>query len=359
MRTYRRLLLKEFIPFLILGIVFFALILVLADVFSNLWRYLNREIPFSQAILVSLLYAPKALSYSLPIGAMFAAAFALGTLGSRNELIAVFGSGVSLFRFVLPILIVAAVLSIGGYILEDKAAIPMMKKRNALSDQLLGIKDSKNRSKAVAIADKGKIVYYADYYNDGNQTLTGLTVLKMNESGDFMMRIDAEKATWENEGLWRMEGCRVFTVDESGDVVQKIYGKYRDEAICETPSTFRLDTRELDEMTGREARGWIVTQKNAGLPYKAFQAEFYQRFTISLTPFLVVLFSGALGGRFKRNILLMSLLSSLGLSSAWYIVRMISTLLSELGMVSPLMGAVVPYTAFLALGGWLFRHART
>lgn len=359
MKTYRRLLLKEFIPFLLLGVIFFALILVLADVFSNLWRYLNREIPFSQAIIVSLLYAPKALSYSIPIGAMFAAAFALGTLGSRNELIAVFGSGVSLFRFVVPILVIAALLSLGEYLLEDRAVIPMMKKRTVLSDELLGIKDSKNRSRVVAIADKGQIVYYADYYNDGNQTLSGLTVLRLDESGVFLMRIDAEKATWDESGIWRLEGCRVFTMDESGEVTQDIHEKYRDDAICENPSTFRLDTRELDEMTGREARQWIVKQKNAGLPYKAFQAEYYQRFTISLTPFLVVLFSGALGGRFKRNILLMSLLTSLGLSSAWYVVRMIATLLSELGMISPLMGAVVPYTAFLALGGWLFRHART
>ena len=80
---------------------------------------------------------------------------------------------------------------------------------------------------------------------------------------------------------------------------------------------------------------------------------------MALTPFLVVLFAGALGGRFKRNVLLISLLASLGLSSAWYIIRMISTLVSEIGMVSPLVGAIVPYIAFLALGAWLFRYAKT
>jgi len=359
MRMFRRLILKEFIPFLLLGVLFFALILVLADVFTNLWRYLNREVPFEQAIMVSFMYGPKALTFALPIGSMFAAAFALGNLGARNELIAVFGSGVPLTRFVMPILMIAVLLSAGGFILEDRVAIPMMKMRNQVSRELLGIQDSRNRSRAVAIARQGRVIYYADYYNDEKQILTGLTVIRLDENNRFHKRIDAEQATWDETGSWLMEGCRVYYNGADEEILQENFERYRDDQVDENPSTFRLDTRKLEEMTESEARLWIETQKKAGLPYKLYQAEYYQRFTMALTPFLVVLFAGALGGRFKRNVLLMSLLASLGLSSAWYIIRMISTLISVIGMVSPLVGAVVPYLGFLALGGWLFRHAKT
>jgi len=359
MKTFRTLLLREFIPFLLLGVLFFSLILVLADVFTNLWRYLNRDIPFSQAILVSFLYAPKAVSFALPIGSMFAAAFALGNLGARNELIAVFGSGVPLIRFVLPILLIAVFLSFGGFVVEDRLAIPMMKKRNILSKELLGIQELKNRSRAVAIAREGRVTYYADYYNDESLTLTGLTVVRLDENNHFFKRIDADLATWDGSGTWLMKGCRVFTDAGDNEIRQTRYERYRDDYVDEEPATFRLDTRELVEMNGKEVRLWIKTQKKAGLPYKAYQAEYYQRYTTALTPFLVVLFAGALGGRFKRNILLMSLLTSLGLSAAWYIIRMIATLLSQIGIVSPLLGAVVPYLGFLALGSWLFRYAKT
>ncbi|MDF1568107.1 MAG: LptF/LptG family permease [Spirochaetaceae bacterium] len=359
MRMFRRLLIREFIPFFLLGILFFALILILADVFTNLWRYLNREVPFGQAIMVSFLYGPKALSYALPIGSMFAAAFALGNLGARNELIAVFGSGVPLIRFAAPILVIAAIISVGGYVLEDQFAIPMMKERNAKSKELLGIQDSANRSRAVAIARGGRVVYYADFYNDENKTLSGLTVIILDDQDAFMTRIDAERAIFEESRGWLLEGCRVFRADADGEIIQERFQRFRDPMVDEEPATFRLDTRELEEMDGVEARQWIETQKRAGLPYKSFQAKYYQRFTMALTPFLVVLFSGAIGGRFKRNILLMSLLASLGLSSAWYIVRMISTLLAEIGMISPLVGAAAPYIGFLALGVWIFRYAKT
>jgi len=359
MKTFSKLLLREFIPFLLLGILFFTLILVLADIFTNLWRYLNRDIPFSQAIIISFLYAPKALSYALPIGSMFAAAFALGNLGARNELIAVFGSGVPLIRFVLPILLIAGLLSIGGFVIEDRLAIPLMKKRNQLSKELLGIQDSKNRSRAVAIAREGHVIYFADYYNDERYSLTGLTVIRLDDNDMFFKRIDAQRATWDESGTWLMEGCRVYTKDGSGSIIQERFERYRDNTVDEDPATFRLDTRELVEMNRAEARLWIQTQKKAGLPYKTYQAEYYQRYTTALTPFLVVLFAGALGGRFKRNVLLMSLLVSLALSAAWYIIRMIATLISQIGIVSPLLGAVVPYIGFLALGAWMFRYAKT
>ncbi len=359
MRTFGRLLLKEFLPFLAVGVLFFALILVMADIFTNLWKYLNRDIGFFQAFYVSILYAPRALSFALPIGSMFAAAFALGNLGSRNELIAVFGAGVSLWRFVIPIMVWAVLLSLGGYMLEDRVAIPLMRERSQVSKELLGMQDSRSRSRAVAIARGGRVVYYADYYNDESRTLTGVTVIEMRPDGGFLKRIDAERATWDDSGTWLLEAVRVFRDDGTKNIIQERYERYREPLIDESPETFQLDTRELDEMTSAEARQWINTQKRVGLPYKALQAEYYQRFTMSLTPFLVVFFAAALGGRFKRNVLLLSLLSSLGLSVSWYIVRMISTLLAELGMIPPIASAVVPFIGFLLLGVWLFKQART
>ncbi len=132
MKLFVKLLFKEFIPYFFLGILFFTLILFLADLFSNLWKYLSNDIPFSKAFFVSVLYIPTGIMYSLSIGTMFASAFTLGNLGTRNELIAIFGSGISLFRFILPLAILALFISIWSFFLEDKIAIPEMKTQQFL-----------------------------------------------------------------------------------------------------------------------------------------------------------------------------------------------------------------------------------
>jgi lipopolysaccharide export system permease protein len=359
MRLFRRLLLREFVPMALLAIFFFALMIVMADLFANLWRYLNQDVPVNRVLYVSLLYVPRSVSWALPVGSLFAAAYALGVLGSRNELIAVFGTGVSLHRFVLPLLLVAAVLGVGGFFLEDRLAIPLVKRRKAISSELLSLSDSGSNARVTAIASGGLVVYHADYYDDERQTLTGLTVVEINEESRFVRRIDAAKAVWTDDGDWLLEGCRIFVPDENGDVVQLYRERYVDPEVNEPPSTFRRESREIDEMDTKEAASWIVSQRKAGLPYRGLQSEFYGRFTMALTPFLVVLFAGALGGRFRRNVLLMSLLTSLVLAVGWYVSRMITTLLARIGLMPPLAGAVLPFVLFLSLGFFLFRKART
>ena len=365
MRLYRRLLLKEFIPYFLLGLLFFTLILLLADIFSNLWRYLNEDVPFSKAILVSLFYVPTAMAYALPIGSMFAGAFSLGNIGARNELIAIFGSGVRLIRFVRPMLFLAAFLSVAAFILDDKFAIPFTKRRTILSKELLNIEDIRDRAGAIAIVEGGKVIYFADYYSDEQMLLTGVTIIRLNDDGGFRTRLDAGVAEWQSSkedagtGKWLLKDCRIYNEESNGDISQRNLLSYTADWINEKPETFRLDTRKLKEMNAVDAWSWIENQKRAGLPYRKHQSEYFQRFTTALTPFLVVFFSGALAGRFKRNILLMSLLASLGLSSAWYIARLVFTLLSEAGFLLPLTGAIIPYVVFLFIALYLFRTTRT
>ncbi len=221
---------------------------------------------------------------------MFAAAFSLGNLGARNELIAIYGSGVPLFRFIIPILVFALLLSIGGYFFEDQIAIPALKERNIYSKELLNIQDPMSRSQVAVIALKGQVVYYADYYNDEDKTLSDLTIVIQSADGDFIKRIDAEKSLWDEEsGRWQLIACRVFSESEKGEIIQEYFENYQDERLIERPETFRLDTREIEEMRGKEARLWIEQQRRAGLPFRGHQAKLYRMFLESrskITPYL-------------------------------------------------------------------------
>ena len=83
----------------------------------------------------------------------------------------------------------------------------------------------------------------------------------------------------------------------------------------------------------------IKSLKKAGLPFREQLTEYYRRFSFALTPFIVSIVSSALGGRFKKNILLMSLVVSLVISVGYYVLQMVSVLFAKLGYISPLVGA--------------------
>lgn len=347
-----------FLPFFAGAIVFFVLILELIDLFGNLWRYLALDVPLLSIAKVGALYLPTCLSYALPVALLFATAYTLGSLYAKNELVAVFSSGTSLPVFVLPLIFFSVLLSFSSYFFADGVVLQTVKAKSDYSRTLLGFKVSLSNADVAVIAKDGKIVYRAEYYDDNTKTLTGLTVIERDEKGDPVARTEAASARWD-ETKWTLSRVRRFERTETGDWAEKDYGSMARLELDEPPSTFRSQNRDTAEMSVAELGTYVTFLKRAGLPFQGALAERHKRIAFSLAPFIVVLISSALGGRFRKNVLLMSLLSSLLVATGYYVTQMVTMLLAKTGLLPPALGAWAPFGLFGLIGLLLFRKART
>lgn len=84
-----------------------------------LWRYIDeivgKGLPFT-AIVELLFYATSTLiPLGLPLSTLLAAIMTMGNLGENNELLALKAAGISLFRIMRPIIVVAILISIGSF----------------------------------------------------------------------------------------------------------------------------------------------------------------------------------------------------------------------------------------------------
>jgi lipopolysaccharide export system permease protein len=359
MKVLHKMIMKDFIPTLMVALIFFVMILQLVDIFANLWRYLNADVPMSAILKVTLLYIPKCVSFALPISVLFSISYTLGNYYANNELIAVFGSGYSLYQITRPLLIFALILSMGGYFFEDRVVIPTFKEKNHMSREILGQTVSFSNSNVAVLSHKNRVIYNADFYNDRRQSLTGVTVLFLDEEGRFDFRVDGNSATWE-EDQWKIKNARIYLYDERHEFIKEdFHSSWQHELLDEPPDSFKRISRDVAEMNSAEAKAWIESLKRTGFPYKGALTEYYQRISFALTPLVVALLSCSLGGRFKKNILLMSLLSSLVVSVIYYVAQMVMVLLAKLGYIPPLYGAWAAFLIFLGVGALLFRTAQT
>jgi lipopolysaccharide export system permease protein len=71
-----------------------------------------------------------------------------------------------------------------------------------------------------------------------------------------------------------------------------------------------------------------------------------------------MILSISMGGRFKKNILLMTLLTSLSSAVIFYVMEMVSMMLSKLGFIPPMAGAWFPVVVFIFVGFLLLRNAK-
>ncbi len=361
MRQLSLLILRYFVPIFFGALTFFIVLINGADLFANIVPYAELSVPFSQIMRVQLLYLPNCVVFALPIALLFAVSFSMGSLYSNNELIIAFASGVSLNRFILPLIVVGIVLSLGLFAFNDLLAIPMLREKQKLSLDLLHNRPQNLNQANISIqAEAGRVIYDAAYYDDGQQRLNDVTLIVRNENNGIRHIVYAQWAQWDEDG-WEFHrlthvhreigNSEAFSIDERESL--------RLAEATLPPINFQNRFQDIDEMQLAEAGRYVSYLRSGGFPYRQALTRYHERFSFAFTPLVVVLLSAGVGGRFKKNILAMSLLVSLGLSIVYYSIQMLSGLFASLGIINSIFGAWAGSAITTAGAVYILRKAKT
>ena len=249
MRLLYKMSMGYFFRYLISSILFFVLILELLDIFSNLWRYINNGVPLSQILHVAALYFPKCVVFSLPISVLFSIAYTLGNFYANNELIAIFGCGVSLYKFVFPFIIIGVLLSTGSFYFEEKVVIRTYREKGELTYNLLNSQRNYNNANVTIIDHAHNRIYHADYYNDTEKVLSNVVITENDGSG-WPVRLDANVGEWSNDdNCWVFHNVVMFKWDPEKNLYAMTQQKMlTDESYDQSPDSFRNISRNVEEM---------------------------------------------------------------------------------------------------------------
>ena len=356
MKLIQRYLLFQFIPVCVFSLIFFVFLLELGDLFGNLWKYLANDVPFASVLKVLWLYVPKCVSFSMPLAVLFASSYVMGMMHARNELTVIFTSGYPLYLLVVPLLLMGLALSVFMYFFEDRVVIHSLAEKNTTNRHLLQQKEILNNTNIVVLSKSGSLIYTADYYQEDEKKIYSVYIIIRDADGSVRSLIESPFATW-NGDEWVFDRYTLYDVGPSGGIAVAHSGI--PVRLDEPPETFRKNTTSVDELAASDARKYIMALRKAGLPYSEQMANYYKRFSFPYTIFIVLFFSISLGGRFKKNILLMSLLLSLSVAVLYYITQMITMILAKWEYISPLAGAWLPVLFFICASGAILRYART
>ncbi|MCL2758685.1 MAG: LptF/LptG family permease [Treponema sp.] len=349
-------LLRQFLPIFLIAISMFVFLLLLIDLFSNLVRYLNNEVPITTILKISLFFIPKSISYAMPISLLFAAAYTLGDLYAKNELTSIFSSGIPFSRFCISLVFVGLFASVFSFFLDDKIVIPTLKIKNDLSRRALKQHVTESNSDIVIKARNGLVIYSVDYFDSEREVINGVNIVEMTNIGSFVSHIRAPSAEWK-ETHWEFRNAVIYKYDENG--VLRIFPFLFDTSYNEHPDIFRRKAVNVEELTAKEAGLLVRDLRSAGLPYRQEQANYYHRFSFAAASLIVMILSVSMGGRFRKNILLMSLFTSLSVAVVYYIAEMLSMTLAGLNYIHPFVGAWFPVLIFIFIGLLLLRSAKT
>jgi lipopolysaccharide export system permease protein len=333
----------------------FVTLLCLIDLFLNLVHYLTNGAEFSEIVRASIYYIPKSFSLALPIALLFASAYTLGDLAARNELISIVTNGIPFWRLSFSFIMIGIIASVFAFFFEDNIVIPTFKEKNIITRRLRNQSQQEQNSDIVVKTRNGNRIYSVDYYDANNRTLNGVSIVERGADGDFLSQIRAPAANWSGEH-WIFSNAYIYQWE--GSLLR--VSEFTDGSdYNEEPEVFGRKSVDAADLSAHDAALLVEDLRQAGLPYMSAQADYYHRFSFSSVSFIVIILSISMGGRFRKNIMLMSLLTSIAVAVVFYIMEMLSMMMAKLGMIQPFVGAWFPVIFFSIVGLVMVRYAKT
>ena len=349
--------LRRFFAIFIASIFFFTLILLLTDLLMNIWGYISNEAPPSLIAKILLYYIPKSLWYSIPIAVLFAIAYMLSDFYARNELLALFASGISLFRFTFPLIIIGVLMSIAMFFLDDRLVTKTYAEKIRLQETALHKEKNYNNTDVVVISEGGKMVYKAEFFDSRNTMLFSLFVLYRGNGSSFDGLLYTDSAEWQYDH-WSI-GRSVFYRKENGVYTAGDADYDHLFRLTEPPESFKNTVINVEEVNAAEARSYIQRLEKAGLPSSDAKAEYYKKFSFPMVVLVVVLLAIALSGKTRKNVLLVSLGLCISSVVLFYVMQMVTMLMARFGTLPPLFGGWFPVVFFIFLSIGLLRYTKT
>jgi lipopolysaccharide export system permease protein len=349
-----RYVIREFIGMLIPILLAFVIVYLIVDFFDRLDILLRNHATAGAAARYFIFKVPLILTQIMPPAVLAALLLSLGMLSRRNEIIALRASGVSLVQTALPLLGVAALISVGT-LAWNETVVPYCTRQY----QYVNNVEIRKRPQRGILSDREIWYHGADgFYNiehidERHQTLFGLTVYRTDADFDLRSVIQVASAQWTGHA-W----VNTDPVERSAgadDTIATTRLPADRQVIHETPNDFLEVRREPEELSYLELRQRIHELAQKGIDASSYLVDLNMKLAVPFTTLVLACVAIPLAGRVQRHPSVAAIVGvGLVVGFAYWVTLALTNSLGEGNVLPPVVSAWAANLIFLLLGAALF-----
>ncbi|HOJ65130.1 MAG TPA: LptF/LptG family permease [Spirochaetota bacterium] len=355
--TLYRMLFTSFLYWFIIIQGLLIIIVIIFDLFVKLDKYMQFSVSIPNIIFISFLLIPKAIWLTIPVAIMFGITMTLGMFYQNNELIAIFTSRISLYKFTMPIIIFNIILSFVMIFVDSYIIIPTNRYRDKLFEKLTE-KSKSSDNDNITIRGNNDYFWNAERFIASKNTLEKVIVFKLDKDFKIVYRLEAENAAYTKNG-WLFNLGILREWDNSGDLVSETRFQKRYFPFSEKPSVFKKAQYDIENMTISEAKETIELYKSLNVEHNKELTNYYKKFSFPFTLLIVALFALGVATVSKTNVTILALFFSIGLAILYYVMQLILDVLAYNGRIPAIIGAWLPFFFFLPISLILVKNAKS
>lgn len=340
---------RQFVATLVFALLAFIILFVVIDLMEHLDDFLDSKVPESIIVEYYIYFMPEIIKLVTPIAMLLACLFTTGRMSTSNEITVLKASGMSLYRFMIPYLIVALIISSASIYFNGWIVPEVNKKKIFIERVNLGHYSERYGRDNIYFQDSPTRIVNIETFDNQRNIAWKVSIQDFSDTNATVLtaRYDSRQMNWDStQYAWILiEGThRTFT--PAGETASA-FGSIVFRSLRFSPDDVTRKIERPEEMGYREMEEFIRKQQESGNDVARWQVDFYSKVSFPFASFIVVLFGVPFAATKRRAGLAIQFGISIGLCFVYLAFMKVSQVFGYNGSLNPLMTAWLANIIFI------------
>ena len=337
------------------------IVLLLVFTFFELLKDINR-VPLYIVGEYLVTVTPYFLYQTTPLSMLLAVLITFGLFEKSSEITAMKASGMSIYRVILPVLVMAGVVSTGLFFFDQFYLPQLNKKQDALRNQIKG-KPAQTylRPDQKWIFGQHSTIYYYEFFDSDQDRFGSISAFEFDpKTFQLKRRIFAERAYWSDAlNRWTFENG--WERDFQGTAVTQYrpFDVSTFAELSEPPPYFKKEVKQSLEMNYEELRKYINDLAQSGFDVVRLRVQLHKKFAFPVMTFVMAVLAVPFALRGGRRGALSGIAMAVAIAVVYWIGMGFFEAMGNASQLPPIMAAWSPDLLFGLVGGYLLLKVPT
>jgi LPS export ABC transporter permease LptG/LPS export ABC transporter permease LptF len=359
--------LKQFLSTFVLVLISFLLLMVIFTFFELLGDIIRNRTPLVTVSEYLINLMPNLIYTLTPLCVLVAVLATFGQLNRTSELTAMKATGISLYRVMVPVLVIAAILGAALFAFDESYLPTANRRQEALRSVIKGkpaqtfLRPDQQWIFGRQEPGKPARIYYYEFFDSDRDRFANLSVFEFDpETFALSRRVFATSVHWE-PGLsrWIFEDGweRTFEGDAMRDYHTFDVKTFPE--IREDPSYFKKENRQSQEMSFGELDRYIHDLGQSGFDTMRLRVQLNRKLAYPLITLVMSILAIPFALSMGRRGSLAGIAAAIGLAIAYWVVDGTFGAMGNVNMLPAFLAAWSPDLLFGLIGGYLLLRTPT
>jgi LPS export ABC transporter permease LptG len=359
--------LREFLTTFVLVQVSFVLLMLIFTFFELLGDIIRNKTPLVTVAEYLLNLGPNMIYTITPLSVLIAVLVTFGVLNRTNELTAMKATGISLYRVVVPILVIATMLAVSLFLFDEVYLPSANRRQEALRSVIKGkpaqtfLRPDQQWIFGTQVQGKPGRMFYYQFFDPDHDRFANISVFEFSsDTFSISRRVFAASAHWEPQlQEWIFEDGWERTFD--GDTINsyRTFDVKTFPEIAEQPTYFKKESRQSSEMSFVELDRYIRDLRQSGFDTMRLRVQLNHKVAYPLITLVMAMLAVPFALSMGRRGSLTGIAVAIGMAVAYWVVAGTFEAMGNVNMLPAFLAAWSPDLIFGLAGGYLLLKTPT